>query len=283
MLTELPAGKTPIGCKWVYKIKYQAYGTIERHKALLVAKGFNQVEGLDFFDTYSPVAKVTTIRLLLALASTNNWFLHQLDVHNVFLHGSLEEEVYMQPPPVLPTSHPNHVCKLLKSLYGLKQSSRQWFARLSSFILTKGFSQSSSDCSLFIKKSHSSFIALLIYVDDIILADNDIHEIESIKTTLHTAFKIKDLGHLKYFLGLEIAQSKAGIHICQMKYALDILEECGMVASKPVTTPITKATQLSAETSTPLPDPGSYRRLIGKLIYLTTTRPDISFSVQQLS
>lgn len=280
LITDLPLGKKPIGCKWVYNIKYKANGDIERHMARLVAKGFNQVEGIDFFDIYSTVAKLTTIRLLLAIASSQNWFLHQLDVHNAFLHGTLAEDVYMQLPPGLKPSKPNQVCKLLKSIYGLKQSSRQWFSSLSTFLICDGFVQSTSDYSLFTKQSNSSFTAILVYVDDLILAGNHIHVLNNIKATLNSKFKIKDLGNLKFFLGLEIARSKEGIHICQRKYALDMLSECGLLASKPVSSPMIKVTHLCQEEGTVLANPLPYRRLVGKLIYLTTTRPDISFSVQ---
>jgi hypothetical protein len=219
IITDLPPGKKPIGCKWVYKIKYHANGTIERYKARLVAKGYTQVEGIDFFDTYSPVAKLTTIRLLLAISSSNNWHLHQLDVHNAFLHGDLEEEVYMNLPPGLSTSKSNQVCKLTKSLYRLKQSSKQWFSKLTTALISKDYKQSLSDPSLFIKNYKGSFTALLIYVDDLVLAGNDLEEITAIKSFLHQKFKIKDLGYLKFFLGLEISRSQHGIHLCQRKYA----------------------------------------------------------------
>jgi len=283
IITDLPQGKKPIGCKRVYKIKYQANGDIERYKARLVAKGYTQVEGIDFFETYSPVAKLTTVRLIIAISSSQNWHLHQLDVHNAFLHGDLEEEVYMSVPPGLTSSKSNQVCKLIKSLYGLKQSSKQWFFKLSHALILKGYKQSVSDPSLFIKNNTASFTALLVYVDDLILAGNDIEEITGIKEFLHNKIKIKDLGYLKYFLGLEISRSQSGIHVCQRKYALDVLVDTGLLASKPAATPMQRGTKLSQKLGTPLADPVSYRRLIGKLIYLTNTRPDISYSVQQLS
>ena len=282
-ITELPLNKTSIGCKWIYKIKYKSDGSIERYKARLVAKGYNQLEGIDFLDTFSPVAKLTTIRLLLALASAHNWHLHQLDVDNAFLHGDLDEEVYMTPPPRLITSKPNQVCRLTKSLYGLKQASRQWFAKLSSFLISVGFIQSSSDYTLFIKKTACTFTALLVYVDDIILAGNSINEINNIKNSLHSSFIIKDLGQLKYFLGLEIARTKKGIHICQRKCALDILHECGMLASKPSSTPLNHDTKILFEDKPLLHNVNSYHILIGRLLYLTNTRPDITFVVHLLS
>ncbi|CAL0330280.1 unnamed protein product [Lupinus luteus] len=178
---------------------------------------------------------------------------------------------------------PNQVCKLKKSLYGLKQASRQWFAKLSSFLVTLGYIQSHHDHSLFTKKHGSVFTALLIYVDDLILAGNNLDEISSVKRHLDTQFKIKDLGVLKYFLGLEVAYSKTGISLCQRKYALDILSDTDFLFSKPVPTPMVKHPHLHQQDSAAFHDPEFYRQLVGRLLYLTNTRPDLSFVVQQLS
>nr|XP_027186068.1 uncharacterized protein LOC113784102 [Cicer arietinum] len=233
--------------------------------------------------TKLPQAKLTIVRLLLALASSHNWHLHQLDVHNAFLNGNVEEEVYIQLPRGLLAHNPNIVCKLHKSLYGLKQSSRKWFARLSSTLISKGYTQSNSDNSLFIKSIYSSLTALLIYVDDIIISRNNIDEISEIKSFLNCNFKIKDLGHLKYFLGLAIARSKSGIHISQRKYTIDILSDVGMLASKPCSIPMQTTSKFNKDLGQPFTDRASYRRLIGKLIYLTNMRPYISYVIQQLS
>jgi hypothetical protein len=287
ILTSLPLGKQAIGCKWVYKVKLQSDGTLERYKARLVAKGYNQQEGLDYSETFSPVAKFTTVRLLLAIAAAKGWSLTQLDVNNAFLHGELNEEVFMALPPGFASKGENsstqQVCKLQKSLYGLKQASRQWFAKFSSTIVKQGFIQSHSDYSLFTRTQGSSFIALLVYVDDILLASNDPQSVKALKDSLHNEFKLKDLGNLKFFLGLEVARSTKGISLCQRKYALDILTDSGMLGSKPVATPMEQNLKLSASDGIFLSDPSVYRRLVGRLLYLTVTRPDISYSVQKLS
>ncbi|KAL2325560.1 hypothetical protein Fmac_024618 [Flemingia macrophylla] len=283
IITSLPPNKSAIGCRWVYKVKQHADGSFERYKARLVAKGYTQLEGLDFIDTFSPVAKLTTVRLLLSVAAINDWFLKHLDVNNACLHGELHEEVYMQLPPGLSSTKSNQVCKLQKSLYGLKQASRQWYARLSAFLLSHGHHHSSADHSLFLKFNDNSHIALLVYVDDIVLAGNDLSEIRSITALLDQTFKIKDLGDLSYFLGLEIARNRTGIHLSQRKYILDILSDTGMLACCPVSTPMDSSNRLSASSGTPLEDPSVYRQLIGRLIYLTNTRPDIAYVVQHIS
>jgi transposase InsO family protein len=282
-IVDLPDHIKPIGCRWIYKIKHHADGSIERYKARLVAKGYTQIEGLDYFDTYSPVAKLTTVRVVIALASIHNWHLHQLDVNNAFLHGELQEDVYMLIPPGVPQSKPNQVCKLHKSLYGLKQASRKWYEKLTSVLLQQQYHQASSDHSLFIKQADDSFTIILVYVDDVILAGNSITEFTKIKSILHAEFKIKDLGQLKYFLGLEVAHSSRGISLCQRKYCLDLIDDSGLIGAKPVSTPSDANVKLHHDSSSPYHDIPSYRRLIGRLLYLNTTRPDITFITQQLS
>ncbi|MCI22388.1 retrovirus-related Pol polyprotein from transposon TNT 1-94, partial [Trifolium medium] len=168
---------------------------------------------------------MTTIRTVLAVASINNWFVHQLDVNNAFLHGDLCEDVYMKIPQGLEGIPVNKVCKLDKSLYGLKQASRKWYEKLSQFLTTIGYAQMPSDPTLFTKKDGSKFSTLLVYVDDIVLTGNDLAELTMVKNHLHTTFGIKDLGILKFFLGIEVAHSSGGITLCQRQYCLDLLTE----------------------------------------------------------
>ena len=282
-VVDLPASKHIIGCKWVYKVKLKSDGTLERYKARLVAKGYNQCEGLDYYDTFSPVAKLTTVRTLLAVAAVKHWHLHQLDVNNAFLHGDLDEEVYMSLPPGFAKKGESKVCRLHKSLYGLKQSSRQWFAKFSSALLEFGFVQSKADYTLFTRSLADSFIAILVYVDDIVVASDNSAAVSTFIHLLNNKFQLKDLGQLKYFLGLEIARSELGISVCQRKYALDILETTGLLASKPAKVPMDPNVKFSKDSGQLLDDPTSYRRLVGRLLYLTISRPDISFAVQVLS
>ncbi|KAJ9555731.1 hypothetical protein OSB04_010345 [Centaurea solstitialis] len=272
------------GCRWVYKVKLKAGGTIERYKARLVAKGFTQQEGVDYLETYSPVAKPATIKTMLALAAIQDWKLVQLDVNNAFLHGDLDEEVYMKIPQGLPIKGASDlVCKLHKSIYGLKQSSRQWYAKFSNFLMNIGFIRSKADYSLFYKGSGSTYVAVLVYVDDIILAGPSQTLIDEVKIHLSNRFKLKDLGDLKYFLGLEVARSKRGIFVSQRHYALQLLKDMGLLASKPANTPMVSHLYHSTDSGKLMDDPYKYRRLIGRLLYLNFTRPDISFTVNKFS
>ncbi|WVZ11776.1 hypothetical protein V8G54_016306 [Vigna mungo] len=272
-LTTLPPNKTAIGCRWIYKIKYNSDGSIERYKARLVAKGYNQIEELDYLDTFAPVAKITTP--LPSVGHLNNWML---------IHGDLHEEVYMKIPPGLTPANKNQVCKLQRSLYGLKQAGRQWYAKLHQFLLSNNYHCSISDNSLFLKHDGNHTTALLIYVDDILITGNDDGEIQHITNLLHSTFRIKNLGNLTYFLGLEVARNSKGIHLSQRKYTLDLLAETGLLDSSPVPTPmVPKQSTTNTVRSLDDTDAASYRRLIGKLIYLTTTRPDITFAVNYLS
>ena len=224
-MSPLPPGKVPIGCKWVFKIKLRVDRSIERYKERLVAKGYTHTKGVDFYETFSPIVKFTTVRTLLALAAIQGWHLTQLDVNNSFLYGDLNEEVYMVPPPSFCSK--GEVCKLTKSLYGLKQASRQWFAKLSSTIIDHGFVQSKSDDSMFTRIQKGSIIILLVYLNDILIASNDVDAVSTFKQFLDNKFKLKDLGSLKFFLGLEVARTTRGISLCRESSPLSYYQTRG--------------------------------------------------------
>lgn len=284
-LCDLPSGKKPVGCKWVFTVKTKADGSIERFKARLVAKGFTQSYDIDYLETFAPMAKLNSIRVLLSLAANLDWPLYQLDVKNAFLNGNLEEEVYMEVPlGTESAANRGKVCRLKRSLYGLKQSPRAWFERFSKVLKQHGYTQGQTDHTMFIKHSSVGKMAVLIvYVDDIVLTGDDKEEIPRIKNVLTKEFEIKDLGNLKYFLGMEIARSKKGIFVSQRKYVLDLLKDTAMLDCKPADTPMDSTTKLgSIQDSAPI-EKGRYQRLVGKLIYLSHTRPDIAFSVSVVS
>ncbi|KAJ0937235.1 putative RNA-directed DNA polymerase [Helianthus annuus] len=285
-IVDLPANRKPIGCKWVYKIKYKANGEIERYKARLVAKGYNQREGIDFGETFSPVVKMVTVRCVLSLAVQKGWVLYQLDVNNAFLYGSITEDVYMTLPEGYYSKNDGKVCKLVKSLYGLKQAPRKWNEKLTNVLCDVGFVQSQCDHSLYVLNKNSVFIVLLVYVDDIVITGNSGVEISRIKSLLSKSFQIKDLGVLKYFLGLEVIYDKSGICLNQRKYCLDLLAEFGYLGCKPVGTPIELSHVINKDLEDKqevLVEITGYQKLIGKLIYLSLTRPDICYAVQFLS
>ncbi|PRQ21351.1 putative RNA-directed DNA polymerase [Rosa chinensis] len=270
-----------VGCKWVFRTKQRADGTIERHKARLVAKGFHQQAGLDYQETFSPVATSTTIRVLLSLAVQHDWPISQLDVSNAFLHGHLHEDVFMtQPHGFEDKARPHYVCKLQKSLYGLKQAPRAWYEELHQCLLSLGFIASSADPSLFVK-SDGCLTYLLVYVDDIILTGNSPSYCTHLINQLSQQFSMKDLGPLHFFLGLEVTCNFDCLYLSQAKYTHDLLSKHNMLDAKPTSTPKSNV-KLDTVTGHPLTDPSTYRSMVGALQYLTWTRPDISHVVNQV-
>ncbi|GJS78106.1 NB-ARC domains-containing protein [Tanacetum coccineum] len=287
VITNLPPGRKAIGNKWIFEIKYKSSGDIDRYKARLVVKGFNQKEGIDFDETFSPVVKMSTVRCVIALSVTNNWPLFQLDFNNAFLYGDLDEDIYMTIPKGFASKdNKNKACKLVKSLYGLKQAPRKWNEKHVTILKENDFVQSANDHSFFTKSKDNKFIALLVYVDDIVATGNCVKEIDNFKAFLKSKFKIKDLGHLKYFLGIEVIKTDKDLCLSQRKYCLELLKEYGLLGCKPVSTPMEPNSVLSYTPSKddPLLDNiTGYQKLLGKLIYLTHTRPDIAYSVHCLA
>jgi hypothetical protein len=202
-LVDLPVNRKAIGCRWVFKRKIKPDGSIERYKARLVAKGYSQVKGIDFEETYAPVAQMKSIRTIIAIATELDLELQQMDVKTAFLNGDLEEEIYMlQPEGFAVPGMENKVCKLKKSLYGLKQAPRAWNHKLDTFLRENGFNQSQEDTAIYIKGNGVGIFIIAVYVDDLILACKSMDSINDMKKELSSQFEMKDLGDLEYCLGV---------------------------------------------------------------------------------
>ena len=268
---------------WLFRHKFNADGTLKRHKSRLVVNGKSQKPGIDCEETFSPVVKPATIRAVLHLAVARDWPLRQLDVKNAFLHGDLEETVYMhQPPGYVDKSKPHHVCLLKRSLYGLKQAPRTWYMRFAMVVKQLGFRQSRTDPSLFVFNNGKQLIYILLYVDDIIITGSTTTLIETTISALSSAFDISDLGQLHHFLGLSVTYNDTGLFLNQQNYVTDILHRASMTNCNPCNTPVDTKSKLAADEGPPVSDPSLYRSLAGALQYLTFTRPDISYAVQQV-
>ncbi|XP_071902745.1 uncharacterized protein [Coffea arabica] len=254
-LVHLPTGKKPIGCKWVFAVKVNPDGSVSRLNARLVAKGYTQTYGVDYSDTFSPVAKLTSIRLFISLAATNNWPLYQLDVKNAFLHGDLQEEVYMeQPPGFVAQGESGKVCRLRKSLYDLKQSPRTWFGRFSEVVQEFGMKKCNFNHSVFYQQSEVGIILLVVYIDDIVITGSNNAVIE-------------------------ITRCKQGIFLCQRKYVLDLLKATRKLGAKPCSAPMIPNMQLTVDDGELFSDPEMYRRLVRKLNYFTELQDVVYYMV----
>ena len=280
VLEAPPKDKNIIGTKWVFRNKQDEHGVVIRNKARLVAKGFSQVEGLDFGETFAPVARLEAIRILLAYSSHHNIKLYQMDVKSAFLNGVINELVYVeQPPGFEDPRNPNHVYRLHKALYGLKQAPRAWYERLRDFLIMQGFKIGRVDTTLFTKDVNGDLFICQIYVDDIIFGSTNDLLSHEFATMMSREFEMSMIGELTFFLGFQVKQMKEGTFIHQEKYTKDILKKFKMDECKPIKTPMATNGHLDLDVDGKPVDQSLYRSMIGSLLYLTASRPDIMFSV----
>jgi hypothetical protein len=284
-VVDRPYGCKPVGCKWVFRKKLRPDGTIEKYKARLVAKGYTQKEGEDFFDTYSPVARLTTIRVLLTLAASHGLLVHQMDVKTAFLNGELDEEIYMdQPDGFVVEGQKGKVCKLLKSLYGLKQAPKQWHEKFDQTMTSAGFIANEADKCVYYRFGGGEGVILCLYVDDILIFGTNLNVIEEVKDFLSKNFDMKDLGVADVILNIKLLKGEnGGVTLLQSHYVEKILSRFGYSDCKPVSTPYDPSLILRKNKRI-MRDQLRYSQIIGSLMYLASaTRPDISYAVSKLS
>ncbi|GJU29676.1 retrovirus-related pol polyprotein from transposon TNT 1-94 [Tanacetum coccineum] len=279
-LVPLPISQSVIGTKWVFRNKLDENGIVSRNKARLVAQGYNQQEGIDYDETYAPVARLESIRILLAIACANDFKLYQMDVKSAFLNGFINEEVYVaQPPGFIDFQKPNYVYKLKKALYGLKQAPKAWYDRLKAFLIKHEYSMGMVDNTLFTKKSKSHLIIVQIYVDDIIFGSTSQNLCDDFAKIMHDEFEMSMMGELNFFLGLQIKQMEDEIFFNQSKYIKEMLKKFGLEDSKPTKMPMSTEVKVTNNDEADFVDSSKYRVMIGSLLCLTASRPNIMFSV----
>ncbi|GJW35162.1 retrovirus-related pol polyprotein from transposon TNT 1-94 [Tanacetum coccineum] len=262
------------------EVKLDELRGILKNKAHLVARGYHQEKGIDFEESFAPVARLDAIRIFLTYAAHMNMVVYQMDVKTTFLNGIMREEVYVnQPDGFVDQDNPNQVYKLKKALYGLKQAPRAWYDLLSKFLLSQEFSKGTVDPTLFIRRQGKDLLLVQIYVDDIIFASTTPELCDQFSKIMCSQFKMSMMGKISFFLGLHISQSPRGIFINQSKYALKSLKKYGLESSDPMDTPMVEKSKLDEDTQGKAVDPTHYRGMIGTLMYLTTSRPDLTFAV----
>ena len=283
-LVDLPPGCKPLGYKWIFKKKMKTDGTIDKYKARLVIKGYRQKEGLDYFDTYSPVTRITSIRMIIAIAALRDLEIHQMDVKTAFLNGDLNEEIYMeQPEGFSAPGQENKVCKLVKSLYGLKQAPKQWHEKFDKAILSSGFKINECDKCVYIKDTNDGYVILCLYVDDMLIVGSNDKIIKSTKEMLNSKFDMKDMGLADVILGIKISRNTNGLVLSQSHYVDKILEKFNKSDTSVARTLVDLSLHLSKNTGESVSQL-EYSRVIGSLMYLMScTRPDIAYSISRLS
>jgi hypothetical protein len=286
-LTPLPYGRKAIPCKWVFALKTDASGNVVRFKARLVAKGFAQREGIDYTEVFAPVSKHTSLRTLLALSAAHDLEMRQIDVKTAYLNGILEEDIYMMQPPGYEDGGPGIVCKLSRSLYGLKQAGRVWYERLCAELIKLGFKPSTADPALFTLDDGGVKVFLLVYVDDclIVAPQGNTAVLDRIISDLQSAFDLKDMGEVSTFLGIGISRDRPNrsLSMSQSRYITDVLGKYNMLDARPRSVPLCVSTPLQRD-GRPLEPGYSFSELIGSLLYLSIcTRPDIAQAVGALA
>ncbi|PWA98023.1 hypothetical protein CTI12_AA024020 [Artemisia annua] len=283
-LTTLPKGQKAIGVKWVYKAKKNAKGEVEKYKARFVAKGYKQKHVIDYEEVFASVARLETIRMIIAIVAQYRWKIHQMDVKSAFLNGLLEEEIYVeQPEGYVAKGQEGKVLRLKKALYGLKQEPRAWNTRIDKYFQEHGFTKCLSEYALYEKFERGSILLVCLYVDDLIFTGNSQSMIDELKKSMTGEFEMTDIGLMSYYLGIEVKQTDEGIFISQEGYAKEILKRFGMDKCNPVGTPIEHKAKPSKHDGGEAVDSTLFKSLVGSLRYLTCTRPDILFAVGLIS
>ncbi|CAA0827649.1 cysteine-rich RLK (RECEPTOR-like protein kinase) 8 [Striga hermonthica] len=283
-LVDPPPGCHPIGLKWVYKVKRDESGAIVKHKARLVARGFVQREGIDFEEVFAPVARMESVRLLLAMAAAKDWHIHHMDVKSAFLNGELAETVFVKQAPGFAVKGEEHkVLRLRKALYGLRQAPRAWNAKLDATLGTLGFTRCATEHALYTRRRGKEELIVGVYVDDLIITGAREEDINGFKREMATRFRMSDLGQLSYYLGIEVKQGRDSITLCQRAYAGKLLERSSMADCKSCVTPMEERLKLTKASTAGKVDATLYRSIVGGLRYLVHTRPDIAFAVGYVS